>query len=716
MDADGGATGSAELVAERAYLERGRRALEGMRDEAESTQVARGDAVVDKVTNAYLERARRLRIAALGDGAAGVPLFFARLDYRPDAPSAVAGRCFYLGRRLVREAAGDDPLVVDWRADVARPFYRAHRGDAMGVQRRRRFGYDGTRLSAYEDEPLSMPAPSAPPVRSVVSREASLGAMVAREIERPRSGPMRDIVATIQPEQDEIVRADLAVSLCVQGAPGTGKTAVGLHRAAYLLYTHRQRLTRAGVLVVGPNRAFLGYIAAVLPALGEDTVRHTTLEDLLAAATTASASIPGPRRAEDAVAATLKNDPRLAEVLRRALYQRLRPPSGPVVVTTRTGRYTVGEQEFADVFTDAVTALRTGVLRYGAARERVAGRIAAAVRRDAEAGGRFLTDGATRTLARSRPVHDAVEAVWPSTSAAELVRGLLTDPQRLARAARGLLDAHEQAVLLAAAPPGGARTVRFSPADLVLVDEARDLVEGTAGVGHLIVDEAQDLSPMQCRALARRAADGSLTVLGDLAQGTTPWAATSWADQLGHLGRPDAHREVLTRGYRVPAQILDYANRLLPDIAPELAPATSARASRGALAVHEAPHLGDAVIAHVRGALNRDGSLAVIAADPDVATLGAALRDAALPVATLAAGGAGEAGDAVPRAALVPASLAKGLEFDQVIVAEPAAIVDAEAGTRLGLRRLYVTLTRAVSALTVVHTLPLPAPLRGAEP
>ncbi len=713
QDGEGGGLAS-ELAAERAYLDRGHRALLGMRREAAGTRVAQGDAEVDKVTNEYLRVARQRRVLDLAGGD-GTPLFFARLDYggADEVPAAVAGRSFYLGRRHVRESAGDDPLVIDWRTDVARAFYRAHRGDPMGVRRRRRFGYDGGELTAFEDEPVTTDATAAPEPATASRDAAPVDGMVAREIERPRSGPMRDIVATIQPEQDEIVRAGLDLSLCVQGAPGTGKTAVGLHRAAYLLFAHRERLARAGVLVVGPNRAFLGYIAAVLPSLGESTVRHATLEDLLdavapAGPTSRVASRAGAaRREESAAAATLKGDARLAEVIRRALHDGLRPPTGPVAVHTSVGRWTVGEQEFADLHAQTAAALHAGTLRYGAARERLAARLAARVRRRAEDGGHHLTDGALRTLARGRSVRDAVEAVWPAVDPAALVRRLLTDPALLARAATGLLDPGEQAELLAAAPPGPARAPHWSGAELFLLDEVRDLVQGTTGVGHLIVDEAQDLAPMQCRALARRCADGSMTVLGDLAQGTTPWAATSWPAQLAHLGRPDAHLEVLTRGFRVPARILAFAGRLLPAIAPDLPPPTSARAAPGALAVLGAPDVPAAVAERLRAATGRAGSVAVIAADPDIAALAAALRAAGLAIDELTAA-------ATPaRVCLAPASLAKGLEFDHVIAVEPAAIVAAETRPSLGLRRLYVVLTRAVSELTVVHARELPAALRA---
>ncbi|WP_462186799.1 HelD family protein, partial [Frankia sp. CcWB2] len=538
----------AELAAEREHLRRSRRALAGMRAEIEGTEIAAGDAVVDKVTNAYLKLAKQRRLASFTEQEDSTPLFFARVDYGPDAPR-VPGQCFYLGRRHVREAAGDDPLVVDWRTEVARPFYRAHPGDPMGLTVRRRFGYDGAELTAFEDEPLVPRRPAAgKPAAGKAAGEATgpAGGLLDREIERPRTGPMRDIIATIQPEQDEIVRADLAVSVCVQGAPGTGKTAVGLHRAAYLLYAHREQLRRSGVLVVGPNRAFLGYIAAVLPSLGEFTVRHSTLDDVVGAVAV--------RGTDPDDVAALKGDARVATVIRRALHGAIRLPTRPVSVDTRVGRWTVGADEFADLAADLIAQLRAGALRYGTARARLAGRIAESVRRRAEASGHFFTDGALRTLARGRAVREAVEAVWPRADAPGLVHRLLTDPAFLASAASGVLAGDEQRLLLTGAPRGGARTARWSLADAFCIDEARDLIESEPGFGHVIIDEAQDLSAMQCRALGRRCADGSATVLGDIAQGTTGWAATSWPTLLAHLGKPTAHLEVLTRGYRVPAE------------------------------------------------------------------------------------------------------------------------------------------------------------------
>nr|WP_230203156.1 AAA family ATPase [Parafrankia discariae] len=705
---------SAELAAERRHLDRARAALARMRHEAEATEIPEGDPVADKVTNAFLRAARRRRLEALSDPANGAPLFFGRIDYAADA-AAAPGRHVHLGRRHVREAAGDDPLIVDWRTDIARPYYRAHRGDAMGLQARRRFGFDGAELTAFEEEPLAGPPPGAARAGGPTGRD-----LLTREIARPRSGPMRDIVATIQPEQDEIVRADLEVSVCVQGAPGTGKTAVGLHRAAYLLFAHRERLSRSGVLVVGPNRAFLRYIGAVLPALGEFTVTHRSLNALV--------DLAPVRGTDPEPVAELKGDARLAVVIRRALGATW-PDGSPsaVSITSPLGRWTVSGAEIADL----AAGIRSAGHRHRVARDLLGRRIAAAVVRRAEERGHLPADSAVERLARTRSVRAAVDTVWPRTDAVGLIHRLFTDPELLARAADGVLSGPEQRLLLADRPTSR-RTARWSRADLFCLDEALDLIDGVPAFGHVIVDEAQDLSAMQCRAVGRRCATGSLTVLGDLAQGTTAWAARSWEQALGHFGKPAARLEVLTRGHRVPAEILSFADRLLPSIAPDLPPASSTRAVPGALRVIAAPPddlVGEAA-RQVRAEAGRGGSVAVIAPDETVGTLTAALRAAGQP-ATALADDAELTDDAAPAdtpapdgqtsrpVTVVPASLAKGLEFDHVVLVDPASVARSGPGPVQGLRRLYVVLTRAVTSLAVIHAGDLPtaladpAPVRG---
>jgi len=669
------------LTAEREHLARAADCLGQMRTAA----VAVADAGVDSWASERLGAARAQRLATLAADP-GVPAFFGRTDAAPDA----GAESFHIGRRHVRDAAGN-PVVIDWRAPMSRAFYQASAADPQGLVRRRRFGFAGGELTSYEDELLE-------------AGEELDSDVVRQEIERPRSGPMRDIVATIQPDQDDIVRAPLTQSICVQGAPGTGKTAVGLHRAAYLLYTHGEQLARTGVLVVGPNRAFLRYIEQVLPALGEVEVDQATVADLTARVTV---------RAEDPPeVAVLKGDARMAEVLRRTLWGGISKPADSIQVTLTGRRYRITVERLKRFVDDLRRAGTSGVddqqlVHYAAGRERLAMAVAEYARRMKEAGGGSPTDAETRKAARSAEVRAFCDAVWPAVDAAGLVCALFSDPDRMARAARGVLTEEEQALLVWPTAPRSVRAARWTPADAVLVDEVAGMLERTPGYGHVVVDEAQDLSPMQCRAVARRLAAGSLTVLGDLAQATSPWSSADWAQTLAGLGRPDTPVRPLTRGYRVPAEVLEFANRLLPAIAPGLPAASAVRREPGALQLRPVSVLAGPLTEVVGELAATEGSTGVVCADAAVPEVVALLRTAGLDVAPLT-------DDAAPtRLSVVPATLVKGLEFDHVVVVEPAAIVAAEPR---GLHRLYVVLTRAVSSLVVLHRGELPDLLTDRSP
>ncbi|MFD7813409.1 HelD family protein [Streptomyces sp. NPDC059785] len=653
-----------------------------MREDVEALDIR--DVTANWVNAEVLTRQIEERVKALAD-LSHTPLFFGRLDYlhAPGAERAegAEGERFYIGRRHVHDANGD-PMVIDWRAPVSQPFYRASKKDPLDVALRRRFGYTGGDLTAYEDEHLSDPAEA-----------ATASKLLQQEIERPRVGPMRDIVATIQPEQDEIVRAGLSGSVCVQGGPGTGKTAVGLHRVAYLLYAHRERLARTGTLVIGPNRSFLHYIEQVLPALGELEVRQATVDDLVARVEV--------RGADDATAAVIKGDARLAEVLRRAVRSHVTPPTEPVVVVRGSRRWRVPAYELEPI----VRELLDRDIRYGAAREALPQRIAHAVLVQMERAGEAPDDRVQDAVARNTAVKAAVKAIWPPVDPAKLVLRLLSDPGFLATHAAGILDENEQKAILWPKPPRSVKSAKWSAADAVLIDEATDLVQRTHSLGHVVLDEAQDLSPMQYRAVGRRCTTGSVTVLGDLAQGTTPWATRSWREALTHLGKTDAVVEELTAGFRVPTDVITYASRLLPHIAPGLTPVASVRENPGTFEVR--PVTGDAeVIAACVEALHAEGSIGLIAADARIPALTEALTEAGLAFLQ-----PGEETTPDTRLTLVPASLAKGLEYDYVVLDDPRAVVDGEPDERTGLRRLYVALTRAVSGLTVTHTTQLPPQL-----
>ncbi|MFE2251032.1 HelD family protein [Streptomyces lavendulae] len=656
-----------------------------MREDVEALDIR--DVTANWVNAVVLQAQIDDRIKALAD-LSHTPLFFGRLDYlhAPGAELAegAEGEQFYIGRRHVHDADGD-PMVIDWRAPVSQPFYRASKKDPQDIALRRRFGYTGGELTAYEDEHLSDPAEA-----------AAVSKLLQQEIERPRVGPMRDIVATIQPEQDEIVRSGLSGSVCVQGGPGTGKTAVGLHRVAYLLYAHRDRLARTGTLVIGPNRSFLHYIEQVLPALGELEVKQATVDDLVARE---GLEVRGDDTAETAV---IKGDARMAQVLRRAVRSHVTEPTEPLMVVRGSRRWRVPAYELAEI----VSELRTRDIRYGAARDALPQRIAHAVLVRMEQAGEAPDDRVQDAVARNAAVKAAVKAVWPQVEPSKLVLRLLSEPEFLAAHAEGILTEDEQKLLLWPKPLRSVRSAKWSAADLVLIDEASDLVERTHSLGHVVLDEAQDLSPMQYRAVGRRCTTGSATVLGDLAQGTTPWATRSWDEALTHLGKPEAAVEELTAGFRVPREVIAYASRLLPSISPGLAPVSSVRETPGSLVVSETADLTADVVSACRDSLAHEGSIGLIAADARIPVLAEALLAAGLPYLA-----PGEETTARSRLTLVPASLAKGLEYDYVVLDEPAAIVSGEPDERTGLRRLYVCLTRAVSGLTALHTAPLPTPL-----
>lgn len=607
-------------------------------------------------------RAKRLDDLADRDD---LPLFFGRLWLD-------SGEDYHFGRRHVREPHNRSvPLVVDWRAPIAARFYRASAHQRMDVARRRRFGFRGSTLTSLEDEDLG-------------AGQDLASSILNAEIERPRTGPMRDIVATIQPEQDELIRSDADTSLCVQGAPGTGKTAVGLHRAAWLLYSHPEKFRRRGMLVVGPSEGFLTYIGGVLPTLGETSVRQVTFDELIGALGAGGDDAPD--------VALIKHDARMAEVCRRAVWSHLYDITHGAVVTHRGAQWVIGPEDLADIVAHARSTTHT----WSAGRKSLEGALenrVVALYRDRHA---RLPDSAWLKGLKKQPDFKAiVEGLWPRLTAKKVLRRLYRDTPYRSDVCADLLTVAETELL-----QGGPRP---SAADILLLDEIESHISRPPSektYGHIVIDEAQDLSAMQCRAIARRSPSGSLTVLGDLAQGTTPWAALDWRTQMHHLGHTDAVFTELTVGFRVPAVVLELANRLLPHLGVSVPPARSIR-SDGSVEVITGEDLRATTLDAVAKALVEEGMVGVIVADAELQTW-----QRALPV-----------GD---RLALVPAHLVKGLEFDHVVLVEPADLLVSDSrgegrGARVGLRHLYVALTRAVSRLTVIHTGTLPPELGPLE-
>ncbi len=606
---------------------------------------------------------------------------------RPEDPgTARPGEHYYVGRRHIEDTQ-NNPVVVDWRAPVAIPFYRATAADPLGLARRRRFSCEGDTLTAIFDEHLDDPD-------SMVA--AGLPDPLLAEVERSRTGEMGDIVATIAAVQDEIIRAELNECLIVQGGPGTGKTAVGLHRAAFLLFEHRADLESSRVLVVGPNPLFLRYIANVLPSLGETAVSQATLRSLLEGKYRV-------RGTDTDEVAELKGDSRMASVVRGTALDQLSTPDEPVSlgVGLRSITITPDQVEMAQK-----TALgRNLPLNDGR------GVYSELLLREARA---QLIDRdideveAGTTISRLRGSDDfkkLINRTWPSLAPVSLVQSMLGNRARLKRASAQLLsDAERKALHRPAAKKRDDE--QWTEADLPLLDEAQQVCAGViTEYGHVVVDEAQDLSAMAMRVIGRRARNGSLTVLGDIAQATAVGAQHSWEAVIEALALDTPTRTCeLTIGYRVPGPILDFANQLLPVTAPDITPSTSVR-HRGegpTLVPVEDSEIASAAVAATRELAKVATTIAVIAGPGRVDELYDALAAADLEVIDTRT-----ARELSAPVSVVDARAAKGLEFDAVVVVEPAEFAVLPNGLRL----LYVALTRAVQRLSIIHHQALPAPL-----
>ncbi len=630
----------------------------------------------------------RKREAELAAGAG--PLSFGRIDEEPLRPGVAADH-WYVGRRHVEDETGE-PVVVDWRAPVSAPFYRATSIDPCGLTGRRRFSLDGRTLVAVSDEDLTDPDGES---------HGGLPDPLLAELERARSGQMRDIVSTIAAEQDEIIRAELDELLIVQGGPGTGKTAVGLHRAAFLLFQHRHHLEDRKVLVVGPNPLFLRYIAEVLPSLGESAVVQATVPGLMAARYPV-------RAVDDDATSSVKGSRRMVDVVDRFLRAKITVPADGMEI--RAG-ITVVRFDSADIEELQQTALARK-LPLNSARDTFRQLIIQegwrrhSERPGVEPGGQPQFASAVN---RDPQFKKDFDRCWPAFSAPVVVREMYSSKRKLAAAANGILEPDELA-LLARTATKKATDERWTTADLGVIDEVVDRTTGVPTTyGHVVVDEAQDHSAMNLRLLARRAERGSMTILGDLAQATSPVALRSWERSIDALveqrGEANARVVELTVGYRVPAAILDLANRLLPTAAPEITPTRSIRPGGTEPMIVSAPadQLGDSVVEQVLALREQTESLAVVAVGSTLDTVEAALAAADIPHDRVGRG-------SLPGAAavaIIDPDAVKGLEFDAVIVVEPAAIAELDAG----LLRLYVAMTRPVQHLAIVHTRPLPPEL-----
>lgn len=641
----------------------------------------------------------RLEQLELGDAA----LVFGRIDRTADEGDEI--EAFHIGRLAVADS-NREPVVVDWRAPVAEPFYRATGREPMGLLRRRHFVVESARLLALEDELFGEG-------HLGIGHDEGLGGEDPRQglrgystlltaLGKSRTGQLGDIVATIQSEQDEIIRSPQGGVLVVQGGPGTGKTVVALHRAAYLLYTHRFPLEDQGVLVIGPNRIFLRYIERVLPSLGEAGVEQVILADLIPDATF------GGRESSDV--ARVKGQKKIARVIDKAITDRERPLREDVVLPYGTGYARLRVEESVNI----VRAARRRFHRHNAGRRFVENEVwsamAATVRSGAEA------EDVRDSLRESPEMRAVFERMWPLLTPTQLLHDLFGSKALLKLAAQGILPESEY-LLLHRERSETVNDVRWTTADAALLDEARHLLgpkprrngkiddaDEIRTYGHIVVDEVQDLTPMQLRMVTRRSLSGSMTVVGDIAQATGPLAANDWNDVLEHLPSKKDPRVVgLSVGYRIPAQIMELADKVMLAATPGLrAPRSVREGDEGPAIIPVAAEasLVNAVVACAADVTARGGGrAAIICAEDSIEEISNALHAAGIKHGLARAAGLDQ------DLSIVPATMAKGLELDDVIVVEPAAVV---AEDPQGLRLLYVTLTRSTRSLSIVHKMPLP--------
>jgi DNA helicase IV len=675
-------------------------------------------------------------------------------DGDPDVPqdSGATGvgidgsEAFHIGRLAVSDV-DQEPLVVDWRAPIAEPFYRATGAHPMHLRRRRHFLTEGQRIVDLEDEYFG----------GVGDEGAGLGLsgsqVLLSALSRSRTGRMRDIVATVQREQDEIIRGPLGGILVVQGGPGTGKTAVALHRAAYLLYTHRFPLERQGVLVVGPNPTFLRYIEYVLPSLGESGVELSTVSGLFG-----PLHVSGRAGHDDSDTTRLKGDPRMVRFLARAAGDRQRPLRRAVQIPYGRAFLRLTPHATEQIVAAAKRRpgphntrrrlvenllwrhLLTEVERRAPAPETDPDQLRLEVTADdgsteiieLQPGGTEALTAADvgRTLRRVPEVVEALDRMWPLLTPQSFLHDLFGARPLLALAGKGILGAPD-IDLLHRAREASLDEIAWSDADIPLLDEARALLgpvrrSTTPGetdirtFGHVVVDEAQDLSPMQLRMLARRSLSGSMTVVGDIAQATGGWAPSSWNQVVDHLpARRGWRLAELTVNYRTPSEIMDVASVILEQFAPGMrAPEAVRSVGEGPEIVQvssggpfpssglpeEVARVVEAELLRVAGD-DQSGTVGVVAPQSLVRPVADALERAGLPFG-LAAQGALD----FP-VALLGITDAKGLEFDSVVVVEPSRLTDE---SQQGLRALYVAVTRATQRLVVVHAEALPDSLGAA--
>ena len=691
-----------DLEAEQAYIDHAYLCLEKSREDAwrirSLTEADTGGTFQARYErNAFDEQLlARLTNLDLGDAA----LVFGRID----RAQGEAIESFHIGRLAVADEQRE-PVVVDWRAPVAEPFYRATGREPMGLARRRHFAVEGRQLLGIEDELFGeghLGIGHDDGLDGVQQQETGLrgyGTLLTT-LARGRTGQLGDIVATIQAEQDEIIRSTHNGVLVVQGGPGTGKTVVALHRAAYLLYTHRFPLEDQGVLVLGPNRVFLRYIERVLPSLGEAGVEQAVLADL----------VPMHRFGlkEDPRIARVKGSLQMTEFLIKAVRDRERPLREDFVLPYGAGYLRLKVGESARIVREARRRFRRHNAAYRWVETEVVAALAATGREqnpDLET----LRDS-LRDIAEYRAL---LVRMWPILTPAELLNDLFGSKALLRSAGESLAD--DEWPLLYRDRQALLDEVQWSDSDIALLDEAMALLgprprksgriheaDEVRTFGHIVIDEVQDLTPMQLRMVSRRSLNGAMTVVGDLAQATGPFAPDTWDDILRYLPDNRPSKVVgLSVGYRIPAQIMKLAERVMNEAAPGLRAPRSIREGDAEPLIIETKSLVGESVQHAIAMRDQleGGNVAIVAADSRCTEI-----EDELTKRNIEFGRAGSSGLTFDLT-VVPVSVVKGLELDGVIVVEPTEIVESELH---GMRALYVALTRSTRRLAVVHARPMP--------
>lgn len=667
-------TAHPELHTEQTFVDRAYSLLDrGLADKERNIEQYRP---LTRDTQQAMQRALAVLRESRGEG----QLVFGRIDR--------GGTTRYIGRRGVRDE-DRNVVVVNWAAPAAQAYYEATPGHPGAVDLKRVLVEQDRVLERVVDEIVRSSASAASGTDVGAVSDALL-----QELDRSRDGAMREVVATIQAEQHRIIRAAADQLVVVQGGPGTGKTVVGLHRAAWLAY-NQPELVRQGLLVVGPNRTYLSYVSGVLPSLEATEVTQLDIRSLYVGEARVAA-------VESRATARVKGSAAMAVLLTKALAARIGWDGGDLVLALGMSRVTVPATEVETI----VEATRSRRLPYNEGREVLRSALSALVLRHASAqrpaGAPLLVTEAT--IRRLSTFVNALDRMWPSFTPEDFLRTLLGTQTWLVAAADGVLAADERASLFRV-PRESLVEEPWTAEDLYCLDEVSHLLNGdTNTFGYVVVDEAQDLSPMQARAIARRCPTGAMTILGDLAQASGAWMRDSWVELTEHLGDATVVSEELTIGYRVPAEVLDAAARQLPLSSPGLTAPVSVRAGRGApsFGIAEAGALLDVALRTGESFVAEGLTTALVVSDARYDKLVETAREQFVDA------GDGRAGDLARPLTVLTASLAKGLEFDAVVLVEPDEIVGSGPDGR---RLLYTAMTRCTQVLHVVHSGVLPTGL-----